>query len=168
MQNALRGRPSTIKNANSIHEVRQKYFNTPKSNPTSNIVAGINQQFYNNKLKRKKSVSTIDKIDLSAEDDTVIVVDDRKHEAVNSIKTYPTPLAVTPSTPDIVKRTRRKINKIFWVYHKTMLKDYRESLQKAQQRLNRKDEELCTALIDTEPEFRTSMEPVEFCTNYVG
>ena len=42
------------------------------------------------------------------------------------------------------------------------------SLKKAQQRLNKKDEELCTALLDTEPEFKKSIEAVDYCTNYVG
>jgi len=80
----------------------------------------------------------------------------------------PTPDIVSTSTPLLIKKTRVRINKILWSERDTLGEEEKESLRKTQHCLNTKDEELCTALFDTESEFKKSIEAVDYCTNYVG
>ena len=72
------------------------------------------------------------------------------------------------STPVLIKKTRVRINKRLWTERDTLGDEEKIVLKKAQQRLNTKDEELCTALLDTEAEFKESIEAVDYCTTYVG
>ena len=148
-------RPKFTKSGSTIQQIRQQYFNRQPT--TSSTVSNINQRFYNNKLCTTK-VETPSVITPSQ-----TIVDLSKDERIQT----PTPKEKSDSTPTLVRRTRQKINRKLWVERDTLDGEEKASLQRAQRHLNNKDKELCTALIDTEPEFKDSLEPVDFCTNYV-
>ena len=161
MQSIMKDRPRVTRGGKTISQIRAEYFNTATTTSTSSAsssstVSCINKRFYNNKLCRSKSsLSSTKPIDLSSP---------------SPPRNIPPPAPVTESasTPLLIKKTRVRINKRLWTERHTLGDEEKCSLKKAQQRLNKKDEELCTALLDTEPEFGLSIEAVDYCTNYVG
>ena len=161
LQSRMGDRPRMTKGGKTINQVRRAYFDQDNTSTSSSTINSINKRFYNNKLLRNEATSTSSPhrhIDLST---TTPPPNDHPSPT-------PAPVTASTSTPALVKKTRVRINKRLWKERDTLGKDDIKNLKRAQQRLNRKDEELCTALLDTEPEFKGSIEAVEFCSNYVS
>ena len=72
-----------------------------------------------------------------------------------------------PSTPDFIKRMRTKINKHLWNERNNLDDEKKEALKKAHFRLNQRDKELCTAILDTQAEFRDLLEATDYCAEYI-
>ena len=152
------------KDGKTINQVRRAYFDQDNTSTSSSTINSINKRFYNNKLLRNEATSTSSTLLSSRPIDLSITTPPH----IDNPSPTPALVPVSTSTPVLVKKTRVRINKRLWKERDTLDKDEIRNLKRAQQRLNRKDEELCTALLDTEPEFKLSIEAVEFCSNYVS
>ena len=164
LQSRMGDRPRMTKDGKTINQVRRAYFDQDNTSTSSSTINSINKRFYNNKLLRNEATSTSSTLLSSRPIDLSITTPPH----IDNPSPTPALVTVSTSTPVLVKKTRVRINKRLWKERDTLDKDEIRNLKRAQQRLNRKDEELCTALLDTEPEFKLSIEAVEFCSNYVS
>jgi len=169
LQKKIVDRPRVARGGKTINQVRMQYFNTASNSSSSSTINTINKRFYNNKLLRNESSSpSTQPINKYSSSSTQPI--DLSEIATPPLDKVPppTPNIVSTSTPVLIKKTQVRINKRLWSEKDTLGEEEKESSRKVQCRLSTKDEELCTALLDTESEFKKSIEAVDYCTNYVG
>ena len=157
----MRDRPRMTRGEKTISKIRSEYFNSATTTSSSSssspsTTSTINKRFYNNKLCRSKSTLASTK--------TIDLMTPSPPRQVSQ----PTLVTKSSSIHVLIKKTQVRINKRLWTKTDTLGDEEKIVLKKAQQRLNTKDEELCTALLDTETKFKESIEAVDYCTDYVG
>ena len=159
VQNSLKSRPRLTKDNISISTLRKRHFNHP---PSTSPLDNINHRFYRNKLERSNKTE----IDLTGEKENASpVVNTKAPTTASAALSTPT---TKNTTPLLIRNTRKKVNKKLWHDRKKMTPGESFSLRKVQRRLNAKNDELCTALMDLEDSFESSQDPVDYCKDYVS
>ena len=159
LQSRMGDRPRMKKDGKMINQARREFFDQDNTSTSSSTVNSINKNFYNNKLFKNEATST-------SSSSNSINLSTTTPPPNNHPPPPPAPAVVSTSASLLIKKIQVRINKRSCTERNTLDKDDIKNIKKAQQRLNRKDEELCTTLLDTEPEFRESIEVVEFCLHY--